>query len=427
MFRSCPWCVSFLVLATLAGHAVSENASPSDRFDWPQWRGPNRDATSPETGLLKQWPKEGPPLAWKAKRLGRAYSSVSVAGGRVFTMGDRQGAEYVIALDAATGKELWASRVGEPWKGEGPRCTPTVDGDLLYALSPHGDLVCLETAGGTERWRKSLPRDFDGRMMSGWGYSESPLVDGDRLIVTPGGKAATLVALDKKTGETVWKSPVPGGDGAAYASAIAADLDGRREYVQFLGRGVVGVDAADGKFLWRYDKPANGTANTVTPLYHDHCVFAASAYGRGGGLVRLPAANASGKPQELYFTKQMKNHHGGVVLVDGCLYGANGGNGEQRIYALVCLDFKTGDVKWESREAGKGSLAYADGRLYYRNENGPMLLVEANPKRYVERGRFTPPDCTKHNVWAHPVIANGRLYLRDQDVLLSYDIKIKQH
>jgi outer membrane protein assembly factor BamB len=390
--------------------------------DWPQWRGRNRDAISHETGLLSQWPKSGPKQVWKATGLGKGYSSIAIADGKIFTMGDLDNrGEAVIALQASDGKRLWAAKVGERWNDGGPRCTPTVDGDSVYALSPHGDLVCLAASDGKELWRKNLKKDFGGRMMSGWGYSESPLVDGDKLICTPGGSEATLVALDKKTGKTIWKCKVPGGDGAAYSSVIAADLDGRRQYIQFLGHGVVGVAAEDGKFLWRYDKPSNGTANCSTPIVHDPFVFAASAYGAGGALAKISHNNS---PEVVYATKSMKNHHGGMVLVDGYLYGANGGNGETP--ALVCLDFESGKVMWEERKAGKGSIAYANGMLYYRDEGGQMLLVEANPKKYVERGRFSQPDRKGAPAWQHPAIANGKLYLRDQDILLCYNIMKKE-
>jgi outer membrane protein assembly factor BamB len=359
---------------------------------------------------------------WKADGLGGGYSTPSVAAGRIFGMSYRGAKkdEVVWALDEATGKELWSTRIADYSRigyDEGSRCTPTVDGDLLYVVGVGGDLVCLETATGKIRWRKQLKKDFDGRMMSGWGYSESPLVDGDKLVVTPGGAKATLVALDKKTGDTIWKAQVPGQrTGAGYSSVIVAEVDGQRQYIQFLGRGVVGVAATDGSFLWAYDAPANKTANISTPIYHDHLVFAASAYNTGGGLAHLVREGNELKAEEKYFTKHMQNHHGGMILLDGYLYGADGGR-------LTCLEFKTGKVMWAEGKAGKGSLAYADGRLYYRNEGGPMLLVEANPQKYIEHGRFKQPERSNKNAWPHPVIANGKLYLRDQDVLLCYDVK----
>jgi outer membrane protein assembly factor BamB len=417
------WCFPLI----LAAAGVLAGAGPTDfrlhAFDWPQWQGPERNAISHEMGLLRSWPKEGPPLVWKATELGGGFSTPSVAGGRIFGMGyrktDQADDEVVWALNERTGEELWRTPIAPANRkvgyGEGPRCTPAVDGERLYALGVSGDLVCLEVATGKLVWHHNLVKDFGGSI-PGWGYSESPLVDGDKVIATPGRKKATLVALNKKTGDTLWTSQVPEGDGAGYSSAIVADVPGQRQYVQFLGRGVVGVAADDGRFLWRYDHPANSTANISTPIFHDGCVFAASAYGKGGGLVKLMRDGPTTRATEVYFTEDMQNHHGGMVLLDGYLYGANGGQ-------LACLDFKTGDVQWQSRAAGKGSLVYADGRLYYRNEGGPVILVEANPRKYVEHGRFVQPERSSQRAWAHPVVANGRLYLADQNVLLCYDVK----
>jgi outer membrane protein assembly factor BamB len=438
MSRILPLCGLALLLAACgstpspapAGGVDDSRAKP---FDWPQWQGPDRNAVSKETGLLKEWPKTGPKLAWKVKGLGGGYSTPSVAAGRVFGMSYRGTDEGVWAVDEATGQELWWTRISDAKKvgyGEGSRCTPTVDGDVLYALGTGGDLVCLGVKDGKEVWHKNLAKDFGGRMMSGWGYSESPLVDGDKLICTPGGKDATIVALDKKTGEPVWKSAVPGGDGAGYASATAVVLDGQREYVQFLGRGMAGIDAATGKFLWRYDRVANGTCNAMTPIYQDGYVFVSSAYNAGGGLVKLDREGSTVKAAEVWFTnKQLRNHHGGVILLDGCLYGANGGNEGG---FLTCLDFKTGKVQWDERDkpnrrgVPKGSVLLADGRIYYRLEDsGTMILFEPSPKEYIERGRFEQSDRSNKKAWPHPVVANGKLYLRDQDVLLCYDVKGK--
>jgi outer membrane protein assembly factor BamB len=415
----------------LALTAATAFAAP---FDWPQWQGPDRNAVSKERGLLQEWPKEGPPLAWKAQGVGGGYSAPSVAAGRVFGMSTRGSDEVVWALSEADGKELWVTRLGPPSRQrmpqgrEGPGCTPTVDGERLYVLGLGGDLACLQVRDGKVVWRRSLTRDFGGRVPT-WSYRESPLVDGDKVICTPGGPDVTLVALDKLTGKTVWKSQVPGSPGPAYASAIAVDFGGQREYVQLTQRALVGVAAPDGKFLWRYDKPANRTGiNCSTPLYHDGLVFAASAYGAGGGLVKLSKDGDGGvRAEEVYFSRKMQNHHGGMILLDGCLYGANGGN--EGGY-LVCLDFQTGKVLWDERDSGqrrapKGSVALADGRLYYRTESGTMLLIEPSPKQYVERGRFRQPDRSGSPAWPHPVVANGKLYLRDQDVLLCYDVKAR--
>jgi outer membrane protein assembly factor BamB len=438
-------------LALVLTSATASAGSP-ESFDWPQWQGPDRNAISKEGGLLKEWPKDGPPLAWKIKGLGGGYSAPSIAAGRILGMSNRGDDEVIWALSEKDGKELWVTRLGPAFKQqapqgrEGPGCTPTVDGELLYVEGLGGDVACLQAKDGKIIWQRSLTRDLGGRAPM-WSYRESPLVDGEKVIFTPGGQDAMLAALDKLTGKTIWKSQVPGGPGgpgggpggfgggprgfggagAAYASAIAIDFDGQRQYVQFTAKALVGVAASDGKFLWRYDKPANGMGiNCSTPIYHDGMVFAASAYGAGGGLVKLSKdADGGVKAEEVYATRKMQNHHGGMILLDGCLYGANGGNEGG---FLVCLDFKTGNVLWDERDdaerrAPKGSVALADGRLYYRTEKGTMLLIEPNPKQYIERGRFDQPDRSQQAAWPHPVIANGKLYLRDQDLLLCYDVK----
>jgi outer membrane protein assembly factor BamB len=418
-------------IGLLAWAILSSFASADD---WPQWQGPDRNAISKERGLLQQWANEGPPLAWRINELGGGDSAPSVAGGRIFGMSNRGNDEVVWALSETGGKTLWVTPLGPTFKQqppqgkEGPGCTPTVDGERLYVLGLGGELACLQVKDGKIIWQRNLSRDFGGRVPR-WSYRESPLIDGDKLICTPGAEDATLAALDKMTGNTIWKSQVPGGPGAAYASAIAIDFEGQTEYVQFTAKGLVGVAASNGKFLWRYDRPANSMGiNCSTPVYHDGTVFDASAYGTGGGLVKLSKdADAGVKAEEVYFSKKMQNHHGGMILLDGCLYGANGGNDGG---FLVCLDFQTGKVLWDERDdpehrAPKGSVALADGRLYYRTEKGTMLLIEPNSKQYVERGRFDQPDRTKQPAWAHPVIANGKLYLRDQDLLLCYNLKAR--
>jgi outer membrane protein assembly factor BamB len=409
-----------LLTFTFAFLLSAADAFQPKPFDWPQWQGRDRTAVSDETGLLQSWPKDGPPLAWRIKGLGEGFSTPTVAAGRIFSMGNRDKTEYVMAFAEDGGKELWAKEVG-PVRADGggirgPRCSPTADGDRVYALGLNGDLLCLKVDNGDIVWRKDLVKDFGGQP-GGWGYSESPLVDGDKVLVTPGGKTATVVALDKKTGEPVWKGATPEGDGAAYSSVIAADVDGKRQYVQFLSGGVVGF-SADGKFLWRYKHPANGTANCSTPLFHDGCVFAASAYSTGGGLAKLIRDGDKYKAEEVFFTKKMQNHHGGMVERDGFVYGSDEGQ-------LTCLNLKTGEVAWADHAPGKGSVACVANRLYYRDEGGPVVLVEVNPYEYVEHGRFTPPDKTDKPQWTHPVVANGKLYIRDQDTLFCYDVKKK--
>jgi outer membrane protein assembly factor BamB len=403
--------------------------------DWPQWQGPERNGISKETGLLQEWPKDGPPLAWKTKGLGGGYSGPSISAGRIFGMSFRGGDEVVWALTESDGKEQWSAVIGPAAKGreigapgnEGPRCTPTVDGDLVYALGATGQLVCLKVDDGKEVWHTNFKKDFSGRFMHSWGYCESPLIDGDKLICTPGGSEATTVALDKRTGDLIWKSQVSKGNGAGYASPIVIQAAGHKQYVHFLEGGLAGIDAESGKVLWQSSKCANGTANCATPIFADDCVFASSAYpGGSGALVKLSKDGSDGiKADLIYSNRNLKNHHGGVILHDGYLYGASGGNEGGN---LVCIDFKTGEIKWTERSsdrAPKGGIAMADGRLYYRHEHGTMTLLEPSPKEYIEDGRFDPPDRSRANAWTHPVIANGKLYLRDQDVLLCYDIKAK--
>jgi outer membrane protein assembly factor BamB len=421
------WCLSALLCAAIVLPMTAAPApAPRPSSDWPQWRGPNRDGISPEKGLLTHWPKGGPRLAWKADKIGQAYSSVAVAGSRIFTMGDRDRGQYVLALDDNDkGKELWAARVGEAWRDGGSRSTPTVDGDFVYALGTHGDLVCLEAATGKEVWRKSYPRDFKGRMMSGWGYSESVLVDGDKVIGTPGGDDAALVALDKRTGEVIWKSQVRGANGAGYASAVVSEGGGMRQYVQWLGSCLVGVSAKDGKLLWRYERTHNGTANIPTPLVRGDLVFCSTGYGAGSALLRLvPKGDGGVEVKEEYFLRanELQNHHGGLVLIGDYVYGGQGHNEG----FPICVELMTGKVVWrKDRGPGTGSAAvvYADGNLYFRYQNGIMALIKATPEGYHLEGSFRLPPGTGEPSWQHAAIAHGKLYLRGHTSLLVYDIR----
>jgi outer membrane protein assembly factor BamB len=424
----------WLVLVLPCAAAVA--ADPKESFDWPQWQGPDRTAVSKEKGLLKDWPKDGPPLAWKVKGIGEGMGGIAVSRGRVYTTGDSGGDAWLFALNESDGKEVWKAKVGKSgkygnvYRPSGPRATPTVDGDRLFILSQHGDLVCF-TIEGKEVWRIDYVKDLAG-IIPVWGFSESPLVDGDKLVCTPGTEDGTLMALDKKTGKQLWKCKVPEGptgdrgflgkSGAAYSSVIALDFEGVKHYAQLTATTMVGV-STDGKLLWRYDRASNThRINCSTPVYHDGMVFAASSYDAGGGAVKLSKGDKGEiTAKEVYFSKNLKNHHGGMVLVDGYLYGCFDPG------ILTCIEFKTGKVMWDDRKPGKGSIVYADGRLYCRNEGreGTVYLVEANPKEYAERGRFNPPERTKEQAWPHPVVANGKLYIRDQDVLLCYDVKAK--
>jgi len=407
-----------ITLGTMAAPPAKSDAGASPS-DWPQWRGPNRDNLSRETGLLKEWPEGGPPLAWKAKGIGKGYSTVSVAGGKIFTMGDGGDASYVHALSLDGGKKLWSAKVGKPGGDyPGTRSTPTVDGDRVYALGQHGDLVCLDAATGKELWRKSFTKDFGGKMMSGWGYAESVLVDGDKVICTPGGPKGTIVALDKNSGKTVWRTK-DFTDSAAYCSIVPAEIGGVRQYVQMTDASVVGVAAADGKVLWRAERKGE-TAVIPTPLVHGDLVFVSSGYGVGCNLFKVtPSSGGKFAAQQVYQNNAMENHHGGMVIVGDHVYGSSDPG------ILKCIELKTGKEVWHDRSVGKGSVAYADGNLYLRSEGGPVALVEATPQGYHEKGTFEQPDRSHDAAWPHPVVAGGKLYLRDQDVLLCYDAKAK--
>jgi len=392
--------------------------------DWPQWRGPNRDGISKETGLIRSVPQGGPPLTWKATGVGTGYSSVSVAGGKVFTMGDVGDSSVVLALEEKSGKILWTTPVGAPAGHNnypGTRATPTVDGDALYALNQHGDLVCVEIASGKERWRKNLQRDFGGRMMSGWRYSESPLVDGDKVLATPGGSQGAVVALNKKTGATLWQSKELT-DAAGYSSIVAATIGGVAQFVQLTGNSVAGLAPATGKVLWRADR-AGKTAVIPTPIVRDDLVFVTSGYGVGCNLFKVTKDSAGFKAEQTYANTSMVNHHGGVVHLGGYVYGSSD-SGRQG--GFTCVDFNTGVSKWSEPSVTKGAVTSADGMLIHRAErSGAVTLFEASPVAFKLLGRFEQPDRSRAAAWPHPVVANGRLYLRDMDVLLCYDVKKK--
>jgi outer membrane protein assembly factor BamB len=374
---------------------------------------------SKETGLLKEWTKEGPRLLWKTTEVGAGYSTPVFVEGHIYLLGNRGDQEFVFALDAKNGKQVWSTPIGKVGKNFGPqypgaRSTPTVDGAVMYVLGSDGDLVCLEKTSGQARWKKSLRKDFGG-VPGDWAYAESPLIDGEVLVCTPGGAKATLVALNKKDGEVIWRSAVPGGDKAGYASLIIAEAGGEKEYVQFVQRGVVGVDAKTGRFLWRYDKTKDIGANIPTPVFRAGYVYSCGSRS-GSGLVKLTPENGGVSAVPVYYTKTMMNSIGGAVLIGDHLYGTSN-------ELLVCMEFATGKVKWEGRSVGKGAVCYADGHLYLRSEAGPVALVEATPQAYKEKGRFTQPDRSKIPAWPHPVVANGCLLLRDQELLLCYDVR----
>jgi outer membrane protein assembly factor BamB len=397
------------------GSLIRVDAAPAD---WPQWRGPARNGLSTETGLLKTWPASGPAQLWNINNLGQGYGSMAIKGDRVFVQGSSASASILFCLNRADGKVIWQAALGpkvDEGRGNGPRGTPTIEVDRAYVLTENGDLACLRVRDGGPMWKKNILKDFGGQN-PGWLISESPLIDGNRLIVTPGGAGASVVALDKMTGQTIWTSKELS-DGAHYASPIVANIGDVRTIMTFTSKAAVGLRADDGKLMWTYRPAANGTANITTPIFADNKVFFTSAYGTGCALLNLVAEGNSVKATEVYFSKEMQNHHGGVVLVNGHLYGFSNA-------ILTCMEFATGKVAWKDRSVGKGAVTYADGNLYLLSENNVAGLAEATPSGYKEKGRFTIPDQGWPS-WAHPVVSDGRLYLRNQGWLACYDVKAK--
>jgi outer membrane protein assembly factor BamB len=406
---------------------ASFTASTLMAADWPQWRGPQRNGISAETGLRADWPTNGPALLWCQTNLGSGYSTPAVVGSRLYLLGN-EGLEneFVQALATKDGQELWRTRLGNVGNPKqqppypGARSTPTVDGDVLFALGSDGDLACVEAASGKVRWQKNLRTDFGGKP-GVWAYSESPLVDGETLVVTPGGAEATLVALNKATGATLWKCALPDGGEAAYASAIVVETGGIRQYVQHVQKGLVGVEAKTGRLLWRYDRAVSKfRANIPTPLADQDRIYTSGA-GTGGGLVQLSPKDGRVTATEVYFSPKLPATIGGVVKLGNYLYGTTA-------QAMLCVEFATGTVKWEERALGASSLCAAAGRLYLHAESGDVALVEPTPEGYREKGRFTPQDLPKRvnpmeKAWAFPVVANGCLYIRDHHMLYCYDVK----
>jgi outer membrane protein assembly factor BamB len=401
------------LIATASITLLLSQVAAQSGGDWPQWRGANRDGISKETGLLKQWPAEGPPLVWKATGAGGGYSSFSVANNRLYTLGLRGNREFILAFDVTTGKEAWATAHGGAFRndrGDGPRGTPTIDGDRLYALGGNGDLSALDTRTGRIIWTMNVLDKFGGSNIT-WGISESPLVIGEKLLVNPGGPGASIVALNKKDGTLLWKSQ---SDRAGYSSAMPVQIGNTTQVVFFTHTRAVGLDLKDGKLLWEYGRASNNVANAATPVVRGNRVFVSSDYGTGAGLVEIGAGGA----KEVYFTKDMRNHHSSSILIGDHLYGFSGG-------ILTAMRFDTGEVAWRDRSVGKGSIVFADGHLYALSENGVVGLIEATPAGYKETGRFRIQQDSLPT-WAHPVVAGGRLYLRDQDTIYAYDVREKR-
>ncbi len=391
-------------------------AEAATQADWPQWRGPERNGLSADTGLIGEYPSGGPKLLWRADGLGEGYGTVAISGDRIYVQGTKARDSVVFALNRADGKQIWSVPLGrrlDQDRGPGPRGTPTVDGDVMYALSENGDLRCLHLSNGSAVWRKQILEDFHGDNPN-WLISESPLVDENKLVFTPGGRGAGIVAVDKSNGRDIWIAK-EFSDPAGYASLIAVNVGGVRAYTTLTARSAAGVRASDGKLLWRYERVANRTANCTTPVFADGKVYYSSAYGTGCALLDLKASNGELRADEAYFNRDMMNHHGGVVLVNGYVYGFSNA-------ILTCMEFATGKVMWRNRSVGKGSITYADGKLFLLGESNVAGLAKATPEDYRELGRFSIPD-TGLPSWAHPVVCAGRLYIRNQSMLMCYDVR----
>ena len=399
------------MLAAALGTAQTPPAA-----EWSQWRGANRDGISAETGLLKDWPANGPPLAWQTTGAGAGFSSFSTSGGRLYTIGARDDVEYVMAFDRATGKKLWETPNGRRFRneqGDGPRSTPTTDGSVIYAFGGSGELSSLDAESGRKIWSLNAVQQLGG-VTPYWGYSESPLIVGDRIVLGVGGRRSSIVAVNKADGKVLWQQP---GDEAAYSSPVLLRTGSLQQVVFFMASRGLAVDPRDGRLLWSNERASNNTANVATPVVKGNRVFFSSDYGTGAALVDVRAAGNFATANEVYFTREMRNHHASSVLVGTHLYGFNSS-------ILTALAFDTGAVAWKNRSVGKGSLIYADGRLYLYSENGVVGLAEASPTEYREHGRFQLKTGNAQT-WSHPIISSGLLILRDQDRVYAYDVKGK--
>jgi outer membrane protein assembly factor BamB len=425
----------FVLLFTLL--APAPKGIVGSKGDWPQWRGPNRDGHSGSTGLLKTWPKDGPKLLWSFDTTGVGYGSPAVGNGRIFILGsddpDKGTDEHLLCLTEKDGKEVWRKPLNTEmgdynygW-GSGPRSTPTIDGDQVYILGAKGELISFNAADGKINWSKSLVKDFEGKIPV-WGYSESLLIDGNNLLVTPGGSKGALVALNKKTGETLWRC-TDIKDAAGYSSVIVAEVGGIRQYIQQSMNQVFGVSAKDGKLLWKRADIKYAVAVIPTPIFIKDHVFVTSGYNAGCSLIKLSKDGDGIKADKVYANHAIVNHHGGVIQVGDYIYGhSDKGNN------WVCLEFMKDNGEegpeptWRSNKLDKGSIGYADGYLYcYGQSKGECVKIEATSDEWKESGRFTVPKKSKFPrrsgmIWAHPVIANGVLYLRDHEILFAFDV-----
>jgi len=423
--------ISLAALALVSGFAQAG--------DWPQWRGPNRDEKSTETGLKKDF-KATPKVLWKMDRAGLGFSGPSIRDGKLYLVGGtpegKKHTDEVSCLNADTGEKIWKVKLPGDYEdtgldqtfGGGPRSNPTITADgKLYFLGIKGELYCLDAKDGHVIWQKSYSKDFGGKMPV-WGFSESPLIDGEKIVCVPGGSKGAVVALDRNTGSLLWKTNGVNDD-ANYSSLVKTVLSGVEQYVTLTAKSVIGVAVDDGKLLWKYDcSDKYKTAVIPTPVVvGPNLVFATAGYRAGCDLLKISGGKDGQTAEAVYTNKELDNHHGGVVFHEGFIYGHSDKNG------WVCQDVTDGKLKWslKSGKAEKGSVLFADGALYcYCEGSGDLFVLEANPKIAVELGRFTLPEKTKlrrprSGIWTHPVISNGKLYLRDQDKFFCFDIGAK--
>lgn len=416
--------------ASLFCLAVLLSAQSSFAAEWPQWRGPQRDGIAKEPGLTLDWEAKPPQHQWTIEGMGAGYASLSIADGKMYSTGNFDDGQAVVCIDLGTRQRVWKTplTVKAPEHSfPGSRCTPTLDGPNLYVVTSDGQIACLRRNSGEVVWRKNFKQEWNGKLMSGWGFSEAPLVDGELVLCTPGGTEALVVALNKQTGAEAWRVAAPnvgqGKDGAGYSSIVISEAAGVKQYVQMYGHGLLGIRAADGKVLWTYDKVANGTANIPTPLCHGDFVFASTSYNAGAALVKLSRDGEGVKAEEVYFLegKTFQNHHGGMIMQGDFVYAGH----QQNKGFPICVHWPSGEVKWggDIRPVGSGSAAITavNNQLIFRYEDGTVALIAASPDSYQLKGSFRP-EYQQDKSWSHPVVLDGKLYLREQDKLMCYQL-----
>ena len=396
--------------------------------DWPVFHGPKGDNRSPDTGLLEVWPEDGPPLVWETSGVGAGqsgFSSVTIAGNRIFTAGSRDGKSIVYCLDT-TGKKIWEYENGGVWTKSyaGTRSTPTVDGDRVYDFSSLGELVCLDVKTGKKIWGRNILNDFEGENII-WALAESVCIDGDRLICSPGGKKAGVVALDKKTGEIVWATPSTG-EKTSYSSAVIFEQDGLRILAMMYAKGLLGINADTGEMLFTFRHTQRYDINCTRPLYHDGKLLIVNAKtppdDNGAALLRVTVDGKKASVEKKWQNRDFDNLHDSVLLRNGYIYGSSH---EYKGGVFMCVDWKTGRTVFEQRDCGRGAITFAEGLIYFLSERGDFRLIRPNPEKYDIVGRWSIPEKGEGPVWAHMVIHDRKLYIRHGEFLYCYDIARK--